>query len=108
MSNSPLVFSSPDEKRGNEFIDKAIRLVREEIQSQDEYWPMSSGLEEPVTIYIVWFSKTLQNWKALVSTDIPDGRYYEVTYNGDKEEAYVDTYTKVRNTRRSDNEDNDG
>ena len=45
-------------------------------------------------VYIVWFSKTLQNWKALVSTNIPDGMYYEVTYNGDKQETYVDVYKK--------------
>ena len=24
-------------------------------------------------IYIVWFCKTLQNWKALVSTNVADG-----------------------------------
>jgi uncharacterized protein DUF6275 len=47
--------------------------------------------------YIVWFSKTLQNWKALVSTTLPDLRYYEVTYNGDKREMYIDTYTKIAN-----------
>ena len=48
-------------------------------------------------IYIVWFCKTLQNWKALVSTDLPDGRYFEVTYNGDKNETYVDAYEKKEN-----------
>lgn len=50
-------------------------------------------------IYIVWFSKTLQNWKALLSTDLHDGLYYEVTYNGDKRELYVDTYQKKTNKR---------
>ena len=49
-------------------------------------------------VYIVWFSKTLQNWKALLSTDLHDGLYYEVTYNGDKHSAYVDTYKKQDNT----------
>ena len=48
-------------------------------------------------IYIVWFSKTLQNWKALLSTDLHDDLYYEVTYNGDKHSAYVDTYKKQSN-----------
>ena len=43
-------------------------------------------------VYIVWFCKTLQNWKALLSTTLPDGMYYEVTYNGDKKEVYLDTY----------------
>lgn len=48
-------------------------------------------------VYVVWFSKTLQNWKALVSTDVKDDMYYEVTYNGDKGETYIDAYKKVKN-----------
>ena len=48
-------------------------------------------------VFIVWFSKTLQNWKALVSTTISDGMYYEITYNGDKQETYVDVYKKWEN-----------
>ena len=48
-------------------------------------------------VYIVWWSKTLQNWKALVSTTVSDGMYYEVTYNGDKDEIYVDAYKKWKN-----------
>lgn len=50
-------------------------------------------------VYIVWFCKTLQNWKALVSTTLPDQRYYEVTYNGDLKETYIDVYTKVINVK---------
>lgn len=50
-------------------------------------------------VYVVWFSKTLQNAKALLSTNLPDGMYYEVTYNGDKEEAYLDAYKKFDNKR---------
>ena len=48
-------------------------------------------------IYVVWFCKTLQNWKALVSTTISDGMYYEVTHNGDTNETYVDVYKKWEN-----------
>lgn len=43
-------------------------------------------------VYIVWSSKVLQNNKALLSTTLPDGCYYEVTYNGDKDEMYIDVY----------------
>lgn len=50
-------------------------------------------------VFIVWFCKTLQNWKALVSTDLPDGMYYEVTYNGDKKEVYLDAYKKFENRK---------
>lgn len=43
------------------------------------------------------FSKTLQNWKALVSTTVSDGMYYEITHNGDKNETYLDAYKKWDN-----------
>lgn len=56
----------------------------------------------PDDLYVVWFSKTLQNWKALVSTDILSGYYWEVTHNGDKGETYVDEYRKQQNTVVSD------
>ena len=48
-------------------------------------------------VFIVWFCKTLQNWKALVSTTVSDGMYYEVTHNGDKGETYLDAYKKWEN-----------
>ena len=48
-------------------------------------------------IFIVWSCKILQNNKALLSTIIPDGMYYECTYNGDKNELYIDAYKKWEN-----------
>ena len=48
-------------------------------------------------VYIVWYCKTLQNWKALLSTTLSDGMYYEVTLNGDKDEAYLDACKKWDN-----------
>lgn len=47
--------------------------------------------------FIVWSVKVLQNNKALVSTTMPDGMYYELTYNGDKKELYLDVYKKWEN-----------
>ena len=46
-------------------------------------------------VYIVWSCKTLQNFKALASTTVSDGMYYEITHNGDKNETYFDVYKKV-------------
>lgn len=48
-------------------------------------------------VFIVWSCKTLQNNKALASTTLFDGMYYEITYNGDKNEIYFDAYKKWEN-----------
>ncbi len=48
-------------------------------------------------VFIVWSCKTLQNNKAMVSTTVSDGMYYELTYNGDKNELYLDAYKKWEN-----------
>lgn len=48
-------------------------------------------------IYVVWFAYVLGAWKALCSTSLPDGRYYEVTYSKEKGVAFVDTYVKTHN-----------
>lgn len=53
-------------------------------------------------VFVVWFCKTLQNWKALLSTTVSDGMYYEVTYNGDKKETYIDAYKKWENVKVED------
>lgn len=51
----------------------------------------------PFEVYTVWKVKVLQNWKFLISSTLPDGMYYELTYNGDKDEWYLDAYKKFEN-----------
>ena len=63
--------------------------VNEHLDKSDEAVPYHT--------YIVWKCKILQNWKFLISTDLRDGMYYEVTYNGDKKEWYLDAYKKFEN-----------
>ena len=48
-------------------------------------------------VFVVWYSKSLQNHKALLSTPVSDEMYYELTYNGDKKELYFDAYKKWEN-----------
>lgn len=58
------------------------------------------------TVYIVWFCYILGGWKALVSTSLPDGMYYEVTHSAVKQETYLDVYKKWDNVKLSMNEFN--
>lgn len=76
--------------------EKARRLVFEYIKPRLEKTDTHVTFSED-EVYVVWFSKTLQNWKALISTTLPDGMYYEVTYNGYKRETYIDAYKKFDN-----------
>ena len=78
-------------------LKKAKRLVVNYFNSRVEITDDFEITEDDV--FIVWFCKTLQNWKALVSTTVSDGMYYEVTYNGDKHETYLDAYKKWENVR---------
>ena len=78
-----------------EFIPLAKQTVLDNVQA---YLDVTDDVKASIDdIYVVWFCKTLQNWKALISTTLPDGMYYEVTYNGDKKEIYLDAYKKFEN-----------
>lgn len=80
--------------------EKAMRIVFDYIQPRLE----KTDPDVNVGVYVVWFSKALQNWKALVSTTLPDGMYYEVTYDGDQQRAYLDAYKKFDNVTVPDKE----
>ena len=52
----------------------------------------------PITeaeVYVVWQCKTIQNNKALLYAPALHRTYFEITYNGDKGELYMDVYHKV-------------
>lgn len=72
---------------------EAIGIVAGYIR---EHLDKSDG-EVYFEVYVVWKCKTLQNWKFLISSSLNDGMYYEVTYNGDKDEWYLDAYKKFEN-----------
>ena len=48
-------------------------------------------------VYIVWFCKTLQNFKVILATPLLDNILYEFSYNGNQCEAYLDAYDKIDN-----------
>ena len=78
--------------------DKFVELCKEKVV---EYLA-NGALSIPSDIstdyvYVVWLNRTLQNNKALLSTIISDGMYFEITYNGDKNELYFDAYSHIHN-----------
>lgn len=78
-----------------DFILKVKELVAEYA---NEHLDKSDNKQITVDdVFIVWACKTLQNNKALASTTLFDGMYYEITYNGDKNEIYFDAYKKWEN-----------
>jgi Family of unknown function (DUF6275) len=81
--------------------ERAIQIVYDYVKSHLEITDTHVTFKRD-EVYVVWWCKTLQNWKALVSTTLPDGMYYEVTHNGEKRESYLDAYKKFDNVRISD------
>lgn len=73
--------------------EKVIELVKQYVV---EHLDKSDATPE-FEVYTVWKCKALQNWKYLLSTTLPDGMYYEMTFNGDKGEWYLDAYKKFDN-----------
>lgn len=72
---------------------KAQKIVRDYIEA---HLDKADGIVE-FEVYVVWKCKTLQNWKWLIASTLFDGMYYEITYNGDKNEFYLDAYKKFEN-----------
>ena len=70
-----------------------VNYLNEEVDKTDN---TSISIED---VFVVWSCKTLQNNKALLSTTVSDGMYYELTYNGDKNEIYFDAYKKWKNKK---------
>ena len=75
-----------------EFMEKATDMVIEYYNNQVEITDNYKIRETDV--YIVWMASILMNNKALLSTNVPDGMYYEITYDNNNETFYFDAYKK--------------
>ena len=73
----------------NEALNIILDYAKEHLDKSDA--------ETTIAPYIVWKSKILKNWKYLISTNLYDGMYYELTFNGDSNEWYLDAYKKFDN-----------
>ena len=80
-------------KEDKDMDETALNIVRDYIlEHLDKSDPVPM-----FDVYTVWKAKVLQNWKYLISSSLSDGMYYELTYNGDKKEWYLDAYKKFQN-----------
>ena len=78
------------------FREKAVNAVVDYFNSQVDSTD-KNGKITPDKVFVVWQCKILQNNKAMLSTTVSDGMYYEFTWNGDKSEGYLDAYKKWKN-----------
>lgn len=81
--------------KNNEFENLCKKTIAEYFNNRVEITDDMKITED--NVFIVWSCKTLQNNKAMVSTTVSDGMYYELTFNGDKNELYLDAYKKWEN-----------
>lgn len=79
----------------HDFCNLCVKIVKEYT---NEHLDKSDNVEiTEDDVFVVWSCKVLQNNKALLSTTLRDGMYYELTYNGDKKQLYLDAYKKFEN-----------
>jgi len=74
-----------------DYQQRAIDIVRRYVK------PKQFPESPPFSVYVIWFTKTLQNWKAIMGTTLDDCMIYELTHDGFKNQTYLDAYHKVDN-----------
>ena len=76
----------------DEFITTArqavLDIIRQQLDPTDE---VKLSIDY---VYVVTYSCILGYQKAMISTPLPDGKYYEVTYNKANNMMYVDCYIR--------------
>ena len=80
-----------------------IKMFETAINAVLDYYNTTPELSADISyitkddVCVVWFCKTLQNFKVMLATPLIDSIFYEFTYNGDNKEAYLDVYDKMDN-----------
>lgn len=77
-----------------EFLESAIQYVYE--MAKGSLCPTDDIIFGINDVYVVTYAYVLGGQKAMLSTKLQDGKYYEVTYNDETNEIYVDQYVKIQ------------
>ena len=73
--------------------EKVVEIVRKYVEEHLD----KSDPKQQFGVFVVWQCYILGYAKWLLSTTLPDGMYYELTYNKIKNEFYLDAYKKFEN-----------
>jgi hypothetical protein len=95
----PVTIKVSRPKKSQVTLDEAQRQAKQLVV--DNYNAHHDTAKTPQmtteAVQIVWFTYTLGNWKAIVSPVNFKGMLWEVTYNFNRSEAYIDVYRKLNN-----------
>ena len=80
-------------------IEKFIETAKSLVENYAVEHIDKTDTVPPFEVFVVWNAYILGNIKALLSTTLCDGMYYEVTYNKAKHEIYFDAYKKFENRK---------
>ena len=99
MNNQEQIYIQNEDIRNMTDV-KFIKICKEVVKNYaNEHHFFKDNVHQNIylaDVFIVWYCKTLQNWKALVGI-YERHEYFELTYNGDKKELYLDVYKKSEN-----------
>lgn len=93
MKNQPVKEKKPNFDP-DRFIMTAKAIV---VQNYNEHRRQEQVEFDMDSVYIVSFGKVLGNWKAVVASPLARGLLWEISYNGHRNEAYLDFYKKITN-----------
>lgn len=71
--------------------EDALKVVKDYFKNIYGY---RTDNDIPFNLFVVWKCKTIQNVKFIVGTS--NNHLIELTFNGDKDELYIDVYKKER------------
>jgi len=75
--------------REKQAIELAEKYIREQIEFANE--------KKDYQMFVIWKCVILGNYKFLVKSTYPDVLYFEMTYNVESNEWYMDVYWKISN-----------
>lgn len=84
-------------KSTNLSTEKFLKLSKQKVAEELNIFLDTDTYNEE-NIFMVWYSKSLQNHKGLFSAPGEHHIYFEITYDGDNKKFYIDMYNKAQNT----------